>query len=265
VSLGRDSVIWNYSRHGYEPTQDNLYMQFSGERMLKVWCNDQTKAMTLGVIIPGDSAEQSLDVDLYTVEPGNAPELYLRPDKDLAVSSYSNATYCRLWLSQVSAGGLSTFDYDSLYLDTATLYIVHRPNWDSLELAPLTILVDRAYTGYGTIDDSLILNSHPTGVAESGDVSLPRAYGLSQNYPNPFNPVTTIQYSLPQRSHVVIDVFDILGRQVRRLVNETRSAGAYEVRWDGTDQGGVPVSTGVYLYRIQAGDFVQSRKMLLLK
>ena len=149
------------------------------------------------------------------------------------------------------------------------MYIIHSPNWDSLETAPLKILIDHWSnswpTGWGTIDDSLILNSQPTDVDETGDLGLPKTFQLAQNYPNPFNPATTIEYSLPQRSDVVIEIFDILGRKVRQFVNETRSAGVYKVMWDGTDQSGNPVSTGIYFYRIQAGEFVESRKMLLIK
>jgi len=105
-----------------------------------------------------------------------------------------------------------------------------------------------------------------TGIDDeiSGD-NLPGQLRLSQNYPNPFNPTTTIQYSLPRRLPVMIEVYNILGRRVRTLENKTLAAGTYTVSWDGTDEHGHPVSTGVYLYRLQTGDKVETRKMLLLK
>lgn len=101
------------------------------------------------------------------------------------------------------------------------------------------------------------------GVNEPDQV--PASFRLAQNYPNPFNPSTTIAYSVPSQSHVVISVFDVLGQEVRTLTDEAKSAGNYQVVWDGNDKSGRAVGSGVYLYRIIAGDFMQSRKMLLMK
>ena len=95
--------------------------------------------------------------------------------------------------------------------------------------------------------------------------ALPISFELTQNYPNPFNPVTTIQYSLPRRSSVRIDVFNLLGQKVRTLVNRKESAGSYSITWDGLSSSGESVSTGVYFYRFQAGNHVETKKMLLLK
>ncbi|MEW6051724.1 MAG: T9SS type A sorting domain-containing protein [Candidatus Zixiibacteriota bacterium] len=99
---------------------------------------------------------------------------------------------------------------------------------------------------------------------EYGDI-LPYRFELSQNYPNPFNPVTTIEYSLPERNHVVIEVYNVIGQKVRTLVNCEEPAGSYSVLWDGISSSGETVSTGVYFYRFQAGTHVETKKMLLLK
>ncbi|MBD3257379.1 T9SS type A sorting domain-containing protein [candidate division GN15 bacterium] len=104
-----------------------------------------------------------------------------------------------------------------------------------------------------------------TDVDEGGVPGLPLSYALGQNYPNPFNPVTTIGYTLPQRSHVTIDVYNLLGRQVRTLVDREVAAGSFTVSWDGTNADGKQVSTGVYLYRFRAGDHVETKKMVLMK
>jgi hypothetical protein len=88
----------------------------------------------------------------------------------------------------------------------------------------------------------------------------PMVYTLDQNYPNPFNPSTTIKFELPRASHVSLTVFDVLGREVSELVNERKEAGVYEVKFDGSN-----LASGVYFYRLQAGDFVQSKRLLLLK
>lgn len=93
----------------------------------------------------------------------------------------------------------------------------------------------------------------------------PESFSLFQNYPNPFNPETQINYALPQDCQVRITVYNLLGQRVRTLVDEPQSAGYRTVHWDGKDEQGVDVASGVYFYKIKAGDFVDSKKMLLLK
>ena len=90
-------------------------------------------------------------------------------------------------------------------------------------------------------------------------------FNLSQNYPNPFNPNTSISYALPSGSNVSLNVYDIRGRLVRTLVDERKPAGSYNLMWDGTDELGRKVSSGVYFYRMQSGDFTQTRKMVIVK
>ena len=97
------------------------------------------------------------------------------------------------------------------------------------------------------------------------NIIIPNQYTFHQNYPNPFNPVTTLRYDLPENSHVNITIYDMLGRQVKNLINQTQDAGYRSVRWNATDDYGKPVSAGIYLYQIQAGEFVQTKKMMLLK
>ena len=103
-----------------------------------------------------------------------------------------------------------------------------------------------------------------TGLA-TDDILLPEEFALRQNYPNPFNPVTTIQYNLPDDAHVSMVVYDIMGRQVRTLVNDVQSAGYRTVKWNATNEMGQPVSAGMYFYVLKADDFTQIRKMVLLK
>ena len=85
------------------------------------------------------------------------------------------------------------------------------------------------------------------------------------NYPNPFNPVTKLRYTIPKNSLVSIIIYDMLGRQVKTLVNQTQNAGYASVIWDATNDYGKPVSAGIYLYQIQAGEYIQTKKMVLLK
>ena len=93
----------------------------------------------------------------------------------------------------------------------------------------------------------------------------PKTYNISQNYPNPFNPITTLQYELPEDSFVNVTVYDMLGNVVNNLINANQSSGHKSIQWDATNNRGEPVSAGIYLYKIQAGDFVDTKKMILLK
>lgn len=91
-------------------------------------------------------------------------------------------------------------------------------------------------------------------------VDIPEKFYLEQNYPNPFNPVTTIQYSLPQRSNVTLKIYDVLGKEIAVLVNEEKDRGVYNVSFDASH-----LSSGVYFYRLQAGSFGSTKKMILLR
>ena len=95
--------------------------------------------------------------------------------------------------------------------------------------------------------------------------TLPEVYALGFNYPNPFNPETTIKYALPRASDVELVVYNALGQTVRTLVAERQVAGRYAFTWDATNDRGQAVSSGIYLYRLRAGEFVKVRKMLLVK
>ena len=95
--------------------------------------------------------------------------------------------------------------------------------------------------------------------------ALPETFTLYQNYPNPFNPITTLRYDLPEQAFVTLTIYDMLGREVTHLVSTTQEPGFKLVQWSGLDIMGRPVSAGVYLYQIRAGEFVQTKKMVLLK
>ena len=116
--------------------------------------------------------------------------------------------------------------------------------------------------GTGTITFTGYIN----GMTLSQKVGIiPDVYTLHQNYPNPFNPVTTLRYELPDNNHVTLTIYDLNGREIDQLVNINQPAGHKSVQWNATDMHGKPVSAGVYLYQIRAGEFVQTRKMVLLK
>ena len=100
---------------------------------------------------------------------------------------------------------------------------------------------------------------------EGSDDSRPSEFFLSQNYPNPFNPTTNFRFSLSKSAHVKIDIFNIVGQKVRTLVDKEMKPGVYVADWDGKDENGKPVSSGIYFYRMEAGEFSDMKKMVLVK
>ena len=94
---------------------------------------------------------------------------------------------------------------------------------------------------------------------------LPKEFALYQNYPNPFNPITSLRYDLPNDGLVNITIYDMMGRVVKTLVNSFQTAGFKSIQWNATNDRNEPVSAGLYLYTIQAGEFRQTKKMVLLK
>jgi hypothetical protein len=123
----------------------------------------------------------------------------------------------------------------------------------------------------GTDDGHLYVASAPQGPTSVGNDDnqtqnvIPSTFEVSQNYPNPFNPSTTIKYGLPENSIVTIKIFNILGQEVKTLVNTEKNAGTYSVTWNGDNNFGQKVTSGTYIYRVVAGNFVQTKKMVLLK
>jgi hypothetical protein len=108
---------------------------------------------------------------------------------------------------------------------------------------------------------SVIIES--VGLADGSEI--PKSYKIHQNHPNPFNPVTTLRYDLPEDGLVNITIYDMMGRVVKNLVNVHQNAGYKSIQWNATNNAGQPVSAGLYLYTIQAGEFRQTKKMVLLK
>ena len=104
------------------------------------------------------------------------------------------------------------------------------------------------------------INQLTLRLAGSSSGVTPKAFALEQNYPNPFNPSTEVKYELPVPSHVVLKVYNVLGNEVAIIVDEKKSAGSYVVTWNADE-----MPSGVYLYRLTAGDLTITRKMLLLR
>lgn len=112
---------------------------------------------------------------------------------------------------------------------------------------------------------SASLYNAPTGIVELDPGQVPNGFGLDQNYPNPFNPTTTISYSLSSASKVQLKIYNALGQEIRILVDARQPTGTHRVEWDGRDSNGKLAASGLYLYRLKADSFVETRKMILIR
>ena len=124
------------------------------------------------------------------------------------------------------------------------------------------VLIDSGEVIFNESVEELILNKVKSSPVFS---ELPTEFTLHQNYPNPFNAVTTIKYELPVDSYITIKIFNMRGQKITELVSRNRTAGYYEVKWDGRNMNGQSVASGVYIFSIKAGDFSSVKKMLILK
>jgi len=161
---------------------------------------------------------------------------------------------------------------DTSYTLTANdLYYNYLGSNDTLELKWRVAAKDAGTAVFG-VDTFMVrvIAGAITGLQAPSDL-LPKVFALEQNYPNPFNPTTTIRVALPAQSFVTLKIYNLLGEEVATLVNEERAAGFLNVQWNGRNQSGQQVATGVYLYRVVAksvtdgSEFVSNRKMMLLK
>jgi len=161
---------------------------------------------------------------------------------------------------------LSSIEKNTLVPSSASAgesYYFDGVNWQDLQNYSFS---DPSWDGTGNFCIKGLTNDYtPTGVESIGQTITPEKFHLNQNYPNPFNPSTTISYQLAASGNVEIVVYNSIGQRVKTLVSKDQSAGGFSVSWDGTDNNGKMVSSGVYIYQLRAGDNTISKKMMLLR
>ncbi len=194
---------------------------------------------------------------------------FITVDQDSIITNYAFSD-----LITLNYGTIKCISQSNIYhsIDGGT-------NWvDEFELEFLHVFAmpKLSFVDYETgwaIDYHTIYKYSNDLISITHDNSLPKKFTFHQNYPNPFNPATTFRYNIPENSIVNLTIYDLLGRQVRTLINQTQDAGNKLVIWNATNDNGKPVSAGVYLYKIQViqkdggqtGEYMQMKKMILMK
>ena len=193
----------------------------------------------------------------------------------LALASWNDTDFkSDLWIYELETNQLS-------YIDTIQGEISYMQTWSN-DNSKVAIGSALSFWGsiapiqiYDFVNDTITILSDSTmplfwlggqelKISENFDV-IPLDYFLKQNYPNPFNPITSLRYDLPEDGLVNITIYDMMGRVVKTLVNGSQTAGFKSIQWNATNDRNEPVSAGLYLYTIQAGEFRQTKKMVLLK
>lgn len=170
---------------------------------------------------------------------------------------YTTSGVLEYFITIPSSVGISRGD--GIFIDSEYAYIADSqgPMWlDSGSLGKNLLKVN--WSGLS----SLSINGEDH---ENNKNTIPSSFSVYQNYPNPFNPVTRIKYDISENSNVSVNVYNLMGEKVATLVNQYQNAGYYFTNWDSRNDLGISVSAGVYIYQIKAGEYVQSRKLILLK
>jgi len=287
LEVGSPLVPTGYSFFVFSDTNDVNVINDSNLVTINPMENWYGNTEITAIVVDGDSLSDTTSF-LLTVNPVNDPPepfSVLYPTVTDTFSSHidSNTDIGFTW------GGCNDVDNDITYKLTIELEFFGVPYTDihenisdttisvssnsldallgglNLSESTLSWYIDASDEDYTMVSDTgeFVLSRSLLDVLD--DSSIPTVFTLHQNHPNPFNPITTLRYDLPENSYVNVTVYDMLGRQVKKLINQTQDAGFKSVIWNATNDYGKPVSAGVYLYQIQAGEFVQTKKMVLLK
>ena len=223
-----ESMQWQLNSDG------TGYQIISGENYYDSWID--TSAISWG------TSDDSLSISLYDEDEDYYETINLLYDVE------NDSLYLSMELNYCD--GMEAYYYIDCYEMFSTLL-----NIDDIQEVNVKLDVVMSFyeTGLVNLDPSVIQSE------------IPSSFSLHQNYPNPFNPTTTLQYDLPTDVLVNITIYDLLGNVINQLVNEAQNSGYKSIQWDATNYQGQPVSAGVYVYRIEAGDFRQTKKMILLK
>ncbi len=277
---------------GFESIIDILLVALGYNNMGLTWQPDLNGFNTLEELCPGFGYWTKVSEDAYLAYPGFG--IMPPPTGPFARSLENGIVPSRTWINlygenlrvddqAVEAGSeIRVFSqngtlcgsavYDGNLLKFVPVYGYDGANSvtqtypEENENLVITINGDQVYpevkwTQLGDCIDISNLYTKPGG----SNPAVPDKYSLDQNYPNPFNPNTVISFSIPEAGNVELAVYNMLGQKVATLVNEYYSAGRYQAEWNGDDDNGNRVSSGVYLYRLKAGDYVETKKMILTK
>jgi len=271
--------VWVYSGSA-TVTYSDIEGGFDGEGNIDadplfthVWSGDFTLQGDSPCKDAGTADTDGDGVDDITDYNGSAPDMGAFETTLAALTGftlYPSQTYVILTWAPTTEEGLLYYllerSTDEDFAENIVSNYLNNPYYEDNNLEYDTEYFYRVsfYAGDDWSEYSEIISVTLDWLEVDGD-QLPTVYALHQNYPNPFNPVTNLSYDLPEDAMVKITIYDVMGKSIRTLVNSSQSAGYRSLHWNATNDNGQPVSAGLYVYSIQAGQFNQTKKMILLK
>ena len=249
------SNIFNYWRSDATNFQSD---QISYNNGLDVGNPDvQLKTMNLEAIVRVDSSERYFQVLNCATLQSDSLRIMTPDNSQLKFVNFGSQKTYDLKITLAGRIESGMFSHSSIIVPAnSSHYIV--PNWGDLQNQPVKIYQDIG--NIGTISDTIVVENQYTGIGEQLTSEIPCEFKLEQNYPNPFNPATIINFSVPKISLVTIKVYDVLGNEVATLVNEEKIQGVYSVTFDASH-----LSSGVYFYKINSGNYSEVKKMAFIK
>ena len=267
---GNDGVL----DEGYENTKVTDEEAYDGNYSLKfdipVGTHDgfvSTKRFELADVMPGDNLRISVWIKGMNLQPDSAMSVGDDWSVSLTAIYHTTLTNNEGWGQYAASPDIplvfpdaTSFDWTQFYVDVT---VPDPPSGETAKSISVRLHPLGRFSGTVYMD---VLEIKKTGVTGVEDAKfLPADYNLFQNYPNPFNPTTIISYSIPNVSYVSLKIYDILGREVKTLINSEQNIGIHNVQWNGDNNYGSKVSSGIYLYKLEAGNFTKTKKLVLLK
>ena len=256
-----NSLLWQRVNSGEMPAGNNPDLSSDEINLIAQWIDEGA----LEVASDSTSIEGRWLLEQYS-------NTMYEFDGDVRLTYLCNADVCdsTYWNSLDTSDALPTQNPYTFINDTLTIDL----NFGNYFVEVVTFLCDGNVIDFNSqqtnlhrigtdFDECEDYNGQQLDISNA--INTPVQFRLNQNYPNPFNPTTTLAYDLPKDELVNITIYDMMGRMVSNLVSSQQNAGYKSIQWDATNNAGQPVSAGVYLYSIEAGEFRQTKKMVLLK
>jgi|GEM_PF-2617972 len=265
LSLFTDSTVMVYWRTEVGSTQIEKLRYLGNDSCLLILNVDsEGRFCNLDVVAVAPDSEIHYTVMDLSIDPGDSTRYSLKPASQLQLDNFGGAAIYDLRIEIAGINVDTIFFHEEITLDSNSSHLIV-PDWRSYNDS-LMILVDSGMVG--SFFDTLFVENQvePSHVKdETGNREKPSEFTLCQNYPNPFNQTTKIEFTLAKSGFVSLNIYDILGRKVRTLASEHLSMGYKSVLWDGKNDTGKDVASGIYFYQLKVGDFCETKKLVLLK